>query len=214
MQVTTIKFSKPGKMPCSTFSTPAQACITGSKLREVPGSVCSDCYAMKGNYRFPNVKAPRETNLAAVLGDLPTWRAAMIDSIRANEKSGYFRWHDSGDVQSFDHLLEIINIARALPEIRFWLPTKEKQFLARLRRGLAGNDPRCVVPANLTIRLSMAMIDEAPHGAWPLTSTVHRANSYTPALGHPCGAYQNKGKCGDCRTCWDASVPNVSYPKH
>jgi hypothetical protein len=33
---------------------------------------------MKGMYRFPNVKAPRETNLAAVLGDLPTWQVQMI----------------------------------------------------------------------------------------------------------------------------------------
>lgn len=213
MQVAAIKFSKPGKMPCSTFSTPAQACITGSKLRLVPNSVCSDCYALKGNYRFPNVKAPRETNLAAVLGDLHTWRASMVDMLLKTEKSGYFRWHDSGDVQSYEHLLAIIDIAAALPHIRFWLPTKEKQFLNRLRRDIAQGVLH-PLPANLTIRLSMAMIDETPHGAWPLTSTVHRAGNYTPEHGRQCGAYQNKGKCGDCRTCWDATVDNVTYPKH
>jgi hypothetical protein len=210
MQVAAIKFSKPSKMPCHTFSTPAQACITGSKLRLVPGSVCSDCYALKGNYRFPNVKAPRETNLAAVLGDLQSWRVAMIEMLLKTEKTGYFRWHDSGDLQSYDHLLAIIDIARALPEIRFWLPTKEKQFLAQLKRGLAKGDARGKMPANLTIRLSMAMIDEAPHGAWPTTSTVHRTTPH----GHPCGAYQNDGKCGPCRNCWDPAIPNVSYPQH
>jgi len=209
MQVAPIKFSKPSKMPCHTFSTPAQACITGSKLRLIKGSVCSDCYALKGNYRFPHVKAPRETNLAAILGDLQSWRVQMIEMLRSTEKTGYFRWHDSGDLQSYDHLLAIVDIARALPEIRFWLPTKEKQFLSRLRRDTKSGVVQ-PLPANLTIRLSMAMIDEAPHGAWPQTSTVH---STTPH-GHTCGAYQNKGKCGPCRTCWDATIPNVSYPQH
>jgi len=48
--------SKPSKMPGPAFNLPAQACITGSKLVKIPGSVCSGCYALKGRYRFPNVK--------------------------------------------------------------------------------------------------------------------------------------------------------------
>jgi hypothetical protein len=205
----TPKLSKPGKMPCMTFSAPAQNCITGSALRKVPGSVCEKCYAMKGRYVMPNVKAPREHNLH-LLQDLPTWTAAMIEAIRTNERSGYFRWHDSGDLQSFAHLLAIIDIARSLPEIRFWLPTKEKQFLSQLKR--SGRK----VPVNLTVRLSMPMINQPPQawGSWPHTSTVHRAGDFSPAFGQECGAYRNEGKCGDCRACWDKAVPNVSYPKH
>jgi hypothetical protein len=200
------KLSKAGKMPCGSFSTPAQACITGSKLAKVAGSVCFDCYALKGMYRFPNVKAPRDHNLALIQSDLVAWSASMIESIRKADKSGFFRWHDSGDLQSFDHLVAIISIANALPQIKFWLPTKEKAFLAKLKRSDIS------VPSNLAIRLSMPMIDQAPiTSTWALTSTVHQK---AEAFGASCNAYQNDGKCGDCRACWNTDITNISYPKH
>ena len=48
--------SKPGKMPGFAYSTPAHECKTGTKLRAVPNSVCSKCYAFeRGRYRFQNV---------------------------------------------------------------------------------------------------------------------------------------------------------------
>ena len=40
--------SKPSKMPGWSIGLPAKECKTGSKLRAVPGSVCYDCYALKG----------------------------------------------------------------------------------------------------------------------------------------------------------------------
>ena len=46
------RFSDTEKMPCLSWSTPAHSCITGAKLVNVPGSVCSGCYAMTGRYRF------------------------------------------------------------------------------------------------------------------------------------------------------------------
>lgn len=210
MQIATIRLSKAGKMPSHSFSTPAQACRTGSKLAAVPGSVCHGCYARKGNYVFPNVKAPRAANLeqimlAAATGEWEGWIVAVVDAIKSTERSGYFRWHDSGDVQSLAHLEAIAEVARRLPEIRFWLPTKEKaDVLAYARKH--GD-----FPANLTVRLSAAMIDGAPSKAWAVASTVHKAGL---AQGFECGAYTRGDKCGDCRACWSREVPNASYPKH
>lgn len=207
MQVSTIEFfpkiSKTSKMPCGSFSLPAQECKTGGVLAKIPGSVCHDCYALKGNYRFPNVKKPRYENLE-LINDLPRFEKTMIDYLTKNEKSGFFRWHDSGDLQSIDHLKSIIFIAAVLPHIKFWLPTKEKQILNEAtRQGLA-------IPDNLIIRLSMPMVDMAPIDTGFLTSTVHTGAPF----GHECGAYKNEGKCGTCRTCWNAEVKNVSYKKH
>ena len=48
--------SKPSKMPCKGYSIPAWRCITGAKMREVKGSICAVCYALKGNYLWSNVK--------------------------------------------------------------------------------------------------------------------------------------------------------------
>ena len=199
------KLSKAGKMPCESFSLPAQDCKTGSKLAQIKGSVCHGCYALKGNYRFPNVKAPREHNLT-LLNDLPLWTENMIAMIKTTNASGYFRWHDSGDVQSFGHLMAIITIAEKLPNINFWLPTKEKQFLTKLTK------LKITVPSNLVIRLSMAMIDQAPlNSAWHLTSTVHDKSA---PYGSECEAYKQGGQCLTCRKCWSADVSNISYPKH
>lgn len=209
MQTSTIQFmpklSKASKMPCESFSLPAQNCKTGSKLAKIKGSVCHGCYALKGNYRYPNVKAPREHNLNLIKTDINQWRDNMVMMIKTTNASGYFRWHDSGDVQSFKHLMAIINIAESLPEIRFWLPTKEKALLNQLSRA------KVSVPDNLTIRLSMAMIDQAPIGNWALTSTVH---DKAEAQGFTCKAPSQEGKCLTCRACWDKTIANVSYAKH
>ena len=196
---------KPSKMPGRAYGLPASACKVGGKLAAVPGSVCHGCYALKGNYRFPNVKAPREHNLS-LLNDLPLWTENMIAMIKTTNASGFFRWHDSGDVQSFGHLMAIITIAERLPQINFWLPTKEKQFLTKLTR------LNITVPNNLVIRLSMAMIDAAPiTSAWHLTSTVH---DKAAAFGSECEAYKQVGQCLTCRKCWNGSIANISYPKH
>jgi hypothetical protein len=38
------------KMPCNSYSLPTVACITGYKMSKIAGSICSTCYANKGNY--------------------------------------------------------------------------------------------------------------------------------------------------------------------
>ena len=46
----TDSFTKTSKMPGLSYSLPAWACQTGSKLRKVKTSPCFGCYALKGNY--------------------------------------------------------------------------------------------------------------------------------------------------------------------
>src|SRR5512139_593190 len=197
--------SRTGKMPCHSFSLPAQKCKTGGKLAEIEGSVCHGCYARKGFYVMRHVKSPREQNFAV----LPTqnwgwWVQDMTALIKTKEKSGYFRWHDSGDLQSEAHFDAIVRIANNLPQIKFWLPTKEKAIIRRYNG---------VIPENLVVRLSSAMVDQEPSKVWAFTSTVHSA-TVGHKYGVECQAYQNKGKCGKCRACWDTKVSNISYPKH
>jgi hypothetical protein len=45
------------KMPCATYSLPAQECKVGQALAKIPGSVCHGCYADgRGNYRWESVQ--------------------------------------------------------------------------------------------------------------------------------------------------------------
>ena len=93
--------SKPSKMPGWAIGIPAKECKTGAKLVKTPGSVCEGCYALKGCYVFPVVQAAQYKRLAAI--DNPLWVAAMALLINS-KKSKVFRWHDSGDVQTEEHL--------------------------------------------------------------------------------------------------------------
>ena len=38
------------KMPCKSVSLPTESCQTGFKMAQIPGSICSSCYADKGFY--------------------------------------------------------------------------------------------------------------------------------------------------------------------
>jgi len=203
----------PSKMPGTSYGIPAQACITGAKLAKVPGSTCSSCYALKGNYIFPSVKASLAARLEAIRHE--SFVEAMVLLLTKahergrNPKTGekldkFHRWHDSCDLQSRDHLARICAVARATPWLRHWLPTREGQIVKAFVRDGG------TIPANLTIRLSATMIDGAAPTAWPQTSTVHTGE----AAGHACPAPRQGNKCGECRACWSADVANVSYHVH
>lgn len=186
------------KMPCKSYNLPAQDCKTGAKLFNVPGSVCSGCYALKGNYMWPNVKNALKRRLDAIINS--DWVENMSVAIN---KSEYFRWHDSGDLQSVDHLDRIVQVAKLTPETKHWLPTREAKFVSEY----AGD-----IPDNLIIRVSAAMIDGPPPKRFENTSTVHKDT--IPLNSHVCPAPEQGDKCGDCRACWNRDVKNVSYLKH
>lgn len=197
--------SSPSKMPCYSYSIPAQKCLAGSKLRDVENSVCNKCYAFVGFYNYPNPKKALEKRYLSLTD--PRWVASMTTLIGALEHSGYFRFHDSGDIQSAAHLENICQIARNLPHIKFWLPTKEIKFLsAYIASGKT-------FPKNLTVRLSAYIIDGSlPRAAAKnlkiVVSGVTRGDKFT------CPSSNQDGVCGTCRNCWSKKVKTVIYKKH
>ena len=135
----------------------------------------------------------------------------MIAKLKAEEKSGFFRWFDSGDLQSLKNLKDIVRIALALPHIRFWLQTKEYGIVSEYIERYA------TFPDNLTVRLSGYMVDKAGPNSLAeslgvTTSEVHSKDS-TPT-GYTCPAPKQGNKCLDCRACWKATVQTVSYRLH
>ena len=189
--------SAPSKMPGPSFNLPAAACITGAKLVKVPGSTCSGCYALKGRYRFGNVQAALRRRLSK-LHD-PRWVTAMVTLI---DDAPVFRWHDSGDIQSAQHLKNIFEVCKRTPGTAHWLPTREARFLKLM-------DPE-VVPKNLNIVLSDHMNDQrVPPSWWPYTSGVTTSHELVT-----CPASKQGNKCLDCRKCWDRNTKRVIYGKH
>ena len=192
-KVITGGLSAPSKMPGPAYNLPAQACITGSKLVKVQGSVCHGCYALKGRYRFPNVQAALNRRLKS-LGH-PEWIPAMVVLI---DNTPWFRWHDSGDLQGVQHLKNIFEVCKLTPETSHWLPTREAKFLP------LNTDS---IPKNLIIRLSGHKIDKPAPGFWPWTSTVVTVEKSCPAA-------EQGNKCLNCRACWDRGAANIAYGLH
>ena len=192
-------------MPGLSYSLPAWECITGAKLRKVKNSVCSGCYALKGNYtRYPAIKAAQYYRLASLME--PDWVPAMVAQVK---RQAWFRWHDAGDIQSAKHLTNIFEVCKQTPATRHWLPTREAKFLKFI-------DPD-IIPANLVIRMSSHMIDQGPVKSWPWTSTVQSPGAMRSSHvqdSRQCPAKDQGNKCLDCRSCWNREVPNVTYPKH
>lgn len=195
--------STPSKMPGYGYSTSADDCITGSKLANVKGSICSICYARKGRYVFPNVQNAMKKRLESL--ERLDWIDTMVQLISRKEKSGFFRWHDSGDLQGVWHLEKIAEVARRLPSIKFWLPTREYKIVSDWIKF-------CTKPRNLTIRLSAFMID----GPAPVTvaKRLGLTTSGAKKTGFSCPSSQQGNQCGDCRACWDEAVTNVDYKPH
>ena len=188
----TDSFTKTSKMPGLSYSLPAWECKTGSKLRKIKNSVCSMCYALKGNYtRYKAIKEAQYRRLDATKD--PRWVDAMAAVIKRQK---WFRWHDAGDVQDQQHLNKIYEVCRLTPDTRHWLPTRE----AWIKDHLASK------PDNLVIRFSPPMMDQR-NDTWPNSSMVVKT-------GATCPAPNQGGKCGSCRQCWDGDVKVVSYGKH
>lgn len=221
----------PTKMPGTSYGLPARACILGSKLAKVAGTVCGGCYALKGQYRIPKAVIGQEKRLAS-LGH-PLWVKAMVrllnhlhskprirvdlgmrgvrrqrkggDRHRWNEP-GFHRWHDSGDLQSVEHLGMICAVAMQTPKIKHWLPTNELGFVHRyLATGGA-------FPDNLLVRVSSIMVGDLHVRAWPHTSSVFTGTAFPP--GHICPASRQGHECKRCRACWSHDVAHVAYPIH
>jgi len=164
---------------------------------------CAGCYAVGGNYRYPNVKAPRVENRED--WQRPEWVADMVAALR-NDR--FFRWFDSGDMYALGLAEKILAVMEATPDVRHWLPTRMHKFpkfaavLARMR----------ALP-NVMVRPSSDSVtgEYVPgmHG-----STIVPSIDAVPAGATLCAAANNAGKCGACRACYSKDVAVVAYVAH
>ena len=193
---------KPSKMPGLSIGLSANGCNVGSRLAKIEGSVCFDCYALKGQYQFRNVKEAHARRLDGIYNI--RWTPAMVQLIK---RQSHFRWHDAGDLQSESHLIKICAVAMLTPNVKHWLPTREYRMVTDYTDQITSYEQR--LPSNLVIRLSAHKVNGPPPTelGFP-TSTVVTDDSAT------CPARFQDNSCGDCRNCWDTSITHVSYHKH
>jgi len=194
--------SKPSKMPGFSFGLNPNLCNQGNILSKIEGSVCNKCYAKKGFYnvykkQMAETWAKRLNGVNNIL-----FESAMITLIQ-KKSPDYFRWHDAGDLQNMEHLKKIVRIARALPNTKFWMPTKEVNLIRSYNKTYGE------FPSNLVVRVSGFMVDKGASKGFKNTSTV--TTNKTLAT---CRAFENGGKCNNCRACWNPNVNNIVYLEH
>ena len=198
--------SNPSKMPSYAWGISAKKCVTGSKLAKIKGTICNKCYALKGHYVFKPVKVAHKIRLNAIYK--PEWVDYMAELLtqkykRLDKSRLFHRWFDSGDIQSYEHLMKIFEVCELTPHINYWLATREYKIIDRIKE----ED----VPKNLVLRVSGIKIDGQPPKFWRWTSTVHKNKK---PIGYECPAYKQGGECKDCRACWNHKVKQVSYKEH
>jgi len=148
---------------------------------------------------YPAIPIAHENRLQAISD--PRWVDAMVKLIGSDP---YFRFFDSGDIQSAEHFVKIVEIAEKTPNCLHWLPTQERAYV----KAFEGT-----IPANLIVRFSQTVIDRVPAQGSKLSSMVNTGQAL-PAHVYDCPSYFQDNACGDCRACWDTSVECVAYHSH
>lgn len=164
---------------------------------------CEGCYAVGGNYRFLNVRGPREENRED--WQRPDWVADMVAEL---DRDRYFRWFDSGDMYALGLAEKIFEVMQSTPWVRHWLPTRMHKF-PKFRDVL---DRMRALP-NVMVRPSSDSVtgefEPGVHG-----STIVPSVDAVPKGATLCHAANNAGKCGPCRACYSKDVAVVAYVAH
>lgn len=217
---TTLLLTEARKMPCASWSLPAREACPFAFYGN--GTICHDCYANKGSYtQYPGVKKAQRARFAWVRECLKTdegtdaFVSTMVSVIRKAGKP-YFRVHDSGDLFSPAYTWAWVRIVQALPEIKFWFPTRSWRPLTMAKMSatsrMAWELALTALNAepNVTVRPS-ALFFNAPAPRIPglsAGSTAADDGSYS------CPASKQNNECQDCRACWDKPETPISYRAH
>lgn len=223
---------KPSKMPGFSYGLPAceakwvpefcrnlnlpipphYGCDFGSLLAKNPNSPCHNCYAdNRGNYTYESLKHGQLLRLIGTYHSL--WKDAMIMLIDRyiDPSEPYFRWLDSGDLPHKKMLHDIVEIANALPHVKFWLPTQERRLVSKFLRYNKK-------PDNLCIRISNVRKDShAPESTTTFkffAKNVITSSSISTENKHDCPSDQYDNTCGPCRKCWDTGNEHTIYKLH
>jgi hypothetical protein len=198
-----IKLSKTSKLGgILSWSLQALETCPGSKDSQgdlVPA--CQGCYATTGNYRFANVKKPREFNREDWKRD-----AWVNDMVSALDNCRYFRWFDSGDMYDIRLAEKILQVMVRTKHVKHWLPTRMHKFdkfksVIQCMNGLK----------NVVVRFSSdSVTGQIIEGK--TTSTIFSDTVPEGAL--ECKAYEHEGKCNGCRACYDKDVKVIAYKAH
>lgn len=214
-----IKLSNTSKMKIKgkhvrSWSLPAGDSCPGASGAEV----CKSCYAKKGMYHFPVVKTLRTSNKLDYHRD--DW---VDDMVKEVSKCDYFRWFDSGDIETPELAVKIRTVLERTPTVQHWLPTRSDKITS-IKRIIDGNSTKCLSSSkplslfsNVALRISadnIGLNNKERHG---VNSYVIYKEDILKAKEQgiyvcPVGLHTSRKSCDDCTMCYTSA--KVAYVLH
>jgi hypothetical protein len=186
--------------------------------------ICHGCYAQINRYNMPNVLDAQWIRYMWTKKCMENhagrseWCETMIETIRKYATNGFFRVHDSGDFFHPNYARSWYYVCQALPEIKFWFPTRCWPHEGKMSKRWIDSLTRLASLPNVTVRPSALKWDEAPPQVGFLSTGTTAVTS--PMIGNEvgcsvCPKTLHKGTCesNQCRTCWFNGV-GVAYLVH
>lgn len=169
-----------------------------------------DCYALKGRFRFPNVRESMRNNLDIYESDPDFYFKSIryeIDNKTVSHK--YFRWHAAGDIVDEKYFDGMIKLANELSATRFLAFTKKYDIINNYVK-LGG-----IIPSNLNIVFSAwgsALKVDNPYN-FPVAYVMFHDEMLTGYI--PEEAEKCFGDCTNCLKCWNIKRgQSVVFSKH
>lgn len=202
-----------------SFSLPAGK--EGSCIMAVYGddSVCGSCYAQINRYNMPNVLKAQwvrflwTKNLMRDSVGREEFIVTMIGAIKKYAVNGWFRGHDSGDFFSPDYVDCWAQICFALPNVKFWFPTRCWPHKGTMGPKWVAALKELASLRNVTVRPSALKFDEAPPKVPFLSKGTGVGFNIKDVVF--CPKTLNGGTCqtNHCRSCWSDEV-EIFYKIH
>ena len=147
------------------------------------------CYAFRIELRFPDTVLQNHiSNTANLFLDLPGTFSALWSIIDENKsKYKFFRWHESGEIYSYDYFVYMVKTADLFPDVTFWTYTKNYKVVN------AYIEKNGALPKNLKIMFSAGFNPVENLYNLPLFYCVKKGENA------PAGFYQCPGNCDYCK---------------
>lgn len=168
-----------------------------------------DCYAMKGRFRFKNVRDNLANNLQCYLENPNKYFAEIKHAINNGMVSySYFRWHASGDFVDRQYFKQVVETANELPLTSFLAFTKKFELVNEYIK----NENE--IPPNLHIVYSAWGDDFKIHNPYHFpVAYVRFGNKENNSI--PETAAECSGDCTNCLQCWKIKAgESVVFNKH
>jgi hypothetical protein len=166
-----------------------------------------NCYAHKGNFTFPSVRAAHRRN--TILSRLPSFVDRMTEEVRGRDLE-VLRVHSSGDLYSPEYAEKWLRIAKRCKTTHFLAYTRTwslPEFYPVLRR-LSRLD-------NFTVRASID--PTSPIDRLPKFLDRNKAYIYgSPGAGEGSNCLKQVEKglgCPECMRCW-IGAEDITFLKH